>query len=222
MADETRSSDASVAAGERMLKRCLRWNPTVRFLRESLERAGCAVSDDFFTARRCDEQAGGGFMPGEGVVVCANHVGGQDEVDVVVAHELVHALDHCRAKNLHWPDLQHHACSEIRAANLSGACHMHRELATRGSDFVFRNGHPQCVRRKAQLSVAMNPFCSDAPPTSATATTASGSSANGSSSGSEAPSNSSSSAACMARARAAVDAVWDVCYHDTTPFHRIP
>ncbi|CAI5535372.1 unnamed protein product [Closterium sp. Naga37s-1] len=207
-------------------------HPTVRFLRESLERAGCAVSDEFFSARRCDEQAGGGFMPGEGVVVCANHVGGQDEVDVVVAHELVHALDHCRAKNLHWPDLQHHACSEIRAANLSGACHMHREFNTRGSDFVFRNGHPQCVRRKAQLSVAMNPFCSDTPPTSATATTATatattttttttnGSSANGSSSGSEA--SSSSSAACMARARAAVDAVWDVCYHDTTPFDRIP
>ncbi|CAI6000839.1 unnamed protein product [Closterium sp. NIES-64] len=229
MADQTRSSDASVAAGERMLKRCLRWNPTVRFLRESLERAGCAVSDEFFSARRCDEQAGGGFMPGEGVVVCANHVGGQDEVDVVVAHELVHALDHCRAANLHWPDLQHHACSEIRAANLSGACHMHREFNTRGSDFVFRNGHPQCVRRKAQLSVAMNPFCSHADadadagaPSAATtaATTANGSSANGSCSGSEA--SSSSSAACMARARAAVDAVWDVCYQDTTPFDRIP
>ncbi|CAI5501354.1 unnamed protein product [Closterium sp. Naga37s-1] len=157
------------------------------------------------------------------VVVCANHVGGQDEVDVVVAHELVHALDHCRAANLHWPDLQHHACSEIRAANLSGACHMHREFNTRGSDFVFRNGHPQCVRRKAQLSVAMNPFCSDAgPPSAATtaATIANGSSANGSGSGSEA--SSSSSAACMARARAAVDAVWDVCYQDTTPFDRIP
>ncbi|CAI5947260.1 unnamed protein product [Closterium sp. NIES-65] len=223
------------------------------------------------------------------VVVCANHVGGQDEVDVVVAHELVHALDHCRAANLHWPDLQHHACSEIRAANLSGACHMHREFNTRGSDFVFRNGHParvvggcearggearegcshlialshlmpapsishvgrqaltvssflsllalplsccckqQCVRRKAQLSVAMNPFCSHADadadagaPSAATtaATTANGSSANGSCSGSEA--SSSSSAACMARARAAVDAVWDVCYQDTTPFDRIP
>ncbi|CAI7802851.1 unnamed protein product [Closterium sp. NIES-54] len=229
MADQTRSSDASVAAGERMLKRCLRWNPTVRFLRESLERAGCAVSDEFFSARRCDEQAGGGFMPGEGVVVCANHVGGQDEVNVVVAHELVHALDHCRAKNLQWPDLRHHACSEIRAANLSGACHMHREFNTRGPDFVFRNGHAQCVRRKAQLSVAMNPFCSDAGPPSATATTAiangssaSGSSASGSSSGSEATSSGSNSAACMARARAAVDAVWDVCYHDTAPFDRIP
>ncbi|CAI7862788.1 unnamed protein product, partial [Closterium sp. NIES-53] len=194
--------------------------PTVRFLRESLERAGCAVSDEFFSARRCDEQAGGGFMPGEGVVVCANHVGGQDEVNVVVAHELVHALDHCRAKNLQWPDLRHHACSEIRAANLSGACHMHREFNTRGPDFVFRNGHAQCVRRKAQLSVAMNPFCSDAGPPSATATTAI---ANGSSaSGSEATSSGSNSAACMARARAAVDAVWDVCYHDTAPFDRIP
>ena len=44
----------------------------------------------------------------------------QDEISHALTHELVHAYDHCRAKNLDWTDCQHHACSEIRAAALSG------------------------------------------------------------------------------------------------------
>ena len=45
----------------------------------------------------------------------------QDEVSHALTHELVHAYDHCRAVNLDWTNCQHHACSEIRAAALSGA-----------------------------------------------------------------------------------------------------
>jgi inner membrane protease ATP23 len=62
------------------------------------------------------------------VVICSNHVMLQDEVDVALTHELLHAYDHCRAANLDWTNCEHHACSEIRAANLSGDCHWKREL----------------------------------------------------------------------------------------------
>lgn len=44
----------------------------------------------------------------------------QEEINHALTHELVHAYDHCRAKNLDWTNCQHHACSEIRAAALSG------------------------------------------------------------------------------------------------------
>lgn len=44
----------------------------------------------------------------------------QEEIDHALTHELVHAYDHCRAKNIDWTDCRHHACSEIRAAMLSG------------------------------------------------------------------------------------------------------
>jgi hypothetical protein len=47
------------------------------------------------------------------VVICSNHVMLQDEVDVALTHELLHAYDHCRAANLDWTNCEHHACSEV-------------------------------------------------------------------------------------------------------------
>ena len=43
--------------------------------------------------------------------------------ELTLTHELIHAYDHCRAY-MNWSNCVHHACSEIRAANLSGDCHM--------------------------------------------------------------------------------------------------
>ena len=39
----------------------------------------------------------------------------------------VHAFDDCRAK-VDWSNCVHHACSEIRAANLSGDCSFMQEM----------------------------------------------------------------------------------------------
>ena len=50
----------------------------------------------------------------------------QTEINHALTHELVHAYDHCRGKNLDWTNCQHHACSEIRAAALSGGCCLQR------------------------------------------------------------------------------------------------
>ena len=54
------------------------------------------------------------------IVICHNHLGSQMEIDQALTHELIHAYDHCRAKNMDWSDCRQHACSEIRAASLSG------------------------------------------------------------------------------------------------------
>ncbi len=54
-------------------------------------------------------------------------------------------------------DVKQHACSEVRASNLSGDCHWVNE-AFRGY-FAFKGGHQKCVRRRAELSTAMNPRC---------------------------------------------------------------
>lgn len=145
---------------EEMVDHSLKRSPLIKFLREAMEKAGCPVGDKFFRVEECNMNVSGGFMPGEGVVICSNHILFQDEVDSSLAHELIHAYDHCRASNLDWSDCRHHACSEIRAANLSTACHMHKEFLTRTSNFQLRAGHQACVKRKALLSVAMNPNCS--------------------------------------------------------------
>ena len=57
------------------------------------------------------------------MVICNNHLSAQEEVSHALVHELVHAYDHCRGADLDWTDCEHHACSEVRAASLSGDCH---------------------------------------------------------------------------------------------------
>jgi len=143
---------------QQMINHSLAHHPMVKFVRGALEKAGCPVGDKFFKPEECSMQVGGGFKRDDGVVICSNHVMLQDEVDVALTHELLHAYDHCRAANLDWTNCEHHACSEIRAANLSGDCHWKREL-NRGN-FNIQGQHQICVKRRAQISVALNPHCS--------------------------------------------------------------
>ncbi|KAH7514711.1 hypothetical protein FEM48_Zijuj11G0119400 [Ziziphus jujuba var. spinosa] len=149
---------------EDMIQRSLR-TPMVKFLLEHLQKSGCVVGDKFIKAVNCDKQIAGGYVRGEGIMVCSNHMNFQDDVNQVVTHELIHAFDDCRAKNLDWANCAHHACSEvrmeqIRAGHLSGDCHYKRELL-RG--FLKMRGHEQdCVRRRVMKSVMANPYCSEA------------------------------------------------------------
>ncbi|XP_010912921.1 mitochondrial inner membrane protease ATP23 [Elaeis guineensis] len=136
-------------------------HPMVRFLREHMEKAGCPVWVRLLLAINCrDQAAAGGYASGQGITVCCNHMTYQDEINQVLIHELIHAYDDCRVKNMNWNNCGHHACSEIRANHLSGDCHYKRELL-RG--FMKIRGHEQeCVRRRALKSVQKNPYCSDA------------------------------------------------------------
>ncbi|KAK1441184.1 hypothetical protein QVD17_07024 [Tagetes erecta] len=135
-------------------------SPTVKFLREHLEKSGCNIPPNFIKAVNCNQRMSGGYVRGEGIVVCSNHLTIPDEVNQVVIHELIHAYDDCRAANLDWTNCAHHACSEIRAGHLSGDCHYKRELL-RG--YVKIRGHEQdCVRRRVMKSLASNPYCSQA------------------------------------------------------------
>ncbi|XP_043709000.1 mitochondrial inner membrane protease atp23-like [Telopea speciosissima] len=178
---------------EDMIQRSLR-TPTVKFLKEHLEKTGCILGDKFIKAVHCDKQISGGYVRGEGVMASyishydlkfslINHMNIQDEVNQVVIHELIHAYDDCRAANLDWANCAHHACSEIRAGHLSGDCHYKRELL-RG--YMKLRGHEQVIRRRVMKSLSGNPYCPEA------------------------------------AAKDAMEAVWDVCYNDTKPFDRAP
>ncbi|KAL1540856.1 Mitochondrial inner membrane protease atp23 [Salvia divinorum] len=147
-----------MAECEKMIRRSLR-DPKVKFLREKLEKSGCGIGSNFIKGYNCEEAIAGGYNRAEGVVVCCNHLQIQDQVTQVVIHELIHAYDDCRAANLDWANCAHHACTEIRAAHLSGDCHYKRELF-RG--FLKLRGHEQeCVRRRVMQSLASNPNCSE-------------------------------------------------------------
>ncbi|KAM7266641.1 hypothetical protein ACFE04_004538 [Oxalis oulophora] len=152
------SAGRTVEECEDMIRRSLR-TPMVKFLRQQLEKAGCLVGDNFIRAVNCTQEVAGGYSRGEGIVVCSNYMNIQDEVNQVVTHELIHAYDECRGKNLDWTNCAHHACSEIRAGHLSGDCHYKRELL-RGH-MKIRGHEQECVRRRVMKSMAGNPYCSE-------------------------------------------------------------
>jgi inner membrane protease ATP23 len=141
---------------------------------QALAKAGCPVDRRFFTVETCEKALVGGFRPPDGVralkrrswvqadarvkvVLCHNQIVSATEFENALVHELVHAFDHCRAADLSWSNCRHHACSEVRAANLSGDCSFSQELL-RGN-LGITGQHKACVRRRATLSVQQNPAC---------------------------------------------------------------
>ena len=77
---------------EGYVDRTLRRDPKTKFILQKMEEIGCSVdASKFVTVEHCDASIAGGFRPQSGVVVCQNHVQTQEEVDNLLAHELIHA-----------------------------------------------------------------------------------------------------------------------------------
>ena len=81
----------------------------------------------------------GKFDPHSGrIEICEEAIQSVSHVEDTLSHELIHAYDHCRIEwqedsnllciGIVFVDLRHLACSEIRAANLSGDCKWSREF----------------------------------------------------------------------------------------------
>ncbi|GAA5913282.1 putative metalloprotease [Sporobolomyces salmoneus] len=109
----------------------------------------------------CPPTMAGGYSSELGVLLCQNRFMGKPHMQDALAHELVHAYDDRRFKprgGKSWAeDLRAHACTEIRAENLSGDCKWGREFSRQ--NFSFTKQHQACVRRRAILSVTANPNC---------------------------------------------------------------
>ncbi|XP_045144942.1 mitochondrial inner membrane protease ATP23 homolog [Echinops telfairi] len=85
------------------------------------------------------------------IVLCQNNIRNQAHMNRVVTHELIHAFDHCRAHVDWFTNVRHLACSEIRAANLSGDCSLINEIFR--LHFGLKQHHQTCVRDRAILSI---------------------------------------------------------------------
>jgi inner membrane protease ATP23 len=151
--------------------RAINNDPTVKFLIEKIKLLGCELPTSFFTCQKCPPNIRGGFVPPSmdedtgkripaKIALCDDGFPeGQDGVNVTLAHELIHAYDHCRAK-ISWDSCVQHACTEVRAANLSGDCSFQREFVGRGF-YAFKGQGQKCVKRRALLSVMGNPNCDE-------------------------------------------------------------
>ena len=77
-------------------------------------------------------------------------------IEKTVLHELIHAYDACRVE-FNPNDCRQIACTEIRAAHLSGDCEFSAEL-NRGFFKVGGQG-VECIKRRAELSLSGHPQC---------------------------------------------------------------
>ena len=86
----------------------------------------------------------------------------QSEWTRTITHELIHAYDHCRVQ-FDTGSCAHIACTEVRAANLSGDCDFSVDLLRGGlRSFTVRGHQPKCVRRRAEVSLAAHAQCAAA------------------------------------------------------------
>ncbi|CCW60036.1 unnamed protein product [Phytomonas sp. EM1] len=85
-----------------------------------------------------------------------NHKSALNFVERNLRHELIHAFDDVRG-HIDSADCFHQACSEVRAARLSGDCFTEEELK-RGRLNYFEGGL-KCVQRRATMALEANPIC---------------------------------------------------------------
>jgi len=131
-----------------------------------MEAHGCHVPRQYFQCLPCSSStpdpsensaAGAYFDSQQGIVICENKVD-KGYIKNSLNHELIHAFDFCRA-HVSSGNCLHVACTEIRAANLSGDCKFSREWFVRGELGLLNKQHQRCVRRRAQLSLELHPQC---------------------------------------------------------------
>ncbi|XP_004861215.1 mitochondrial inner membrane protease ATP23 homolog isoform X2 [Heterocephalus glaber] len=113
-----------------MLLKTLETNPYVKLLLDAMKHSGCAVNKErHFSCEDCNGNVSGGFDASSSqIVLCQNNICNQAHMNRVVTHELIHAFDHCRAHVNWFTNVRHLACSEVRAANLSGECSLVNEI----------------------------------------------------------------------------------------------
>ncbi|CED83998.1 metalloprotease atp23 [Phaffia rhodozyma] len=134
----------------------MKWDPSVVFILKHLSLSGCPTTAASIHCAPCDNTKAGGFSSDLGVLLCQNRLVDKAHMGDTLSHELIHMYDHCKF-NVDWTNLRHHACSEIRAANLSGDCAWWQEF--KRGHYETTNAQAKCVRRRAILSVEANPAC---------------------------------------------------------------
>lgn len=136
-----------------MLKIALDTSPYAKLLLDAMKNSGCTVfRDRHFSCEDCDGCVSGGFDSSTSqIVLCQNNIHHQSHMNRVVTHELIHAFDHCRAHVDWFNNVKHLACSEIRAANLSGDCSLLNEMTR--FKFGLKQHQQTCVRDRAVRSI---------------------------------------------------------------------
>lgn len=101
----------------------------------------------------CDTSVSGGYDPVMNqVIVCQNIARSKGMVQGVLTHEMIHMFDYCN-NDLDFKNVDHLACTEIRAANLTHCSFLSAWVQGDASPFKIKKAHEDCVKTKALMSV---------------------------------------------------------------------
>uniref|UniRef100_A0A8D8C105 Mitochondrial inner membrane protease ATP23 n=2 Tax=Culex pipiens TaxID=7175 RepID=A0A8D8C105_CULPI len=139
---------------ERNVYKCVKNSPMVKLMMGALKSSGCAIDiRRHIACEVCDVSVSGGYDPVlNQVVVCQNIARNEGIVQGVLTHEMIHMFDYCR-NDLDFKNIDHLACTEIRAANLTHCSFMSAWTQGDASPFNIKEAHQNCVKTKALNSV---------------------------------------------------------------------
>nr|CAG4642008.1 EOG090X0CKN [Eurycercus lamellatus] len=139
---------------ERNVYNCFQNSPLVRLMYQALKGSGCEIDlRRHIACEVCDVKVSGGYDPVlNQIVVCQNVARSQGMVQGVLTHEMIHMFDACRHK-LDFKNIDHVACTEVRAANLTHCSFLSAMGQGDASFFRIKQQHAECVKNKAKWSV---------------------------------------------------------------------
>lgn len=129
-------------------------SPLVKLMISALHSSGC----DFDLKRHvacepCDKSVSGGYDPElNQVIICQNVATSAGRVQGALSHELLHMYDYCRA-NMDFKNLDHLACTEIRASSIMHCSFLGAVVDGTASPFNIAKQHAECVKKRAIYSV---------------------------------------------------------------------
>ncbi|KYN29075.1 PREDICTED: mitochondrial inner membrane protease ATP23 homolog isoform X2 [Trachymyrmex cornetzi] len=139
---------------EHNVYKCIQEGPIIKLMMGALKSSGCEIDiRRHISCEVCNPSVTGGYDSElNQVVICQNSAYNENMVRGVLVHEMIHMFDYCRNK-LDVKNIDHLACTEIRAANL-GHCSFMSSLLQGDSSFInIKATHQNCVKHKARLSV---------------------------------------------------------------------
>ncbi|XP_063241770.1 mitochondrial inner membrane protease ATP23 homolog [Bacillus rossius redtenbacheri] len=139
---------------ERNVYKCVKNSPLVKLMMKALKSSGCEVDiRRHISCEVCDPSVSGGYDAIlNQIVVCQNVARSEGMVQGVLTHELIHMFDYCR-NQVDFKNVDHLACTEIRAANLAHCSFLSACTQGDASFINIRQRHQACVKTKAALSV---------------------------------------------------------------------
>lgn len=149
----SKNKDYQRSKCEGMVQTTFRESDELRLLAGALKKFGCNFTLARHVACELCHNCAGGYDPDtQQIVICQNSNPTPSKILTTMMHEMIHMFDYCRA-NFDFDNLEHVACSEIRAANLT-YCSITDRFQFRLPDFFsLKKTHHHCVKEVAFQSV---------------------------------------------------------------------